>query len=216
MDMSLGFGAGPSVPQFDSVGEPETLSQRWTQWKEEFDIYIVAAEVTDAKVKQARLLFFGGTGLRGIYSNFTAAEKTVPAASDIYKVTSALFDNYFSLKKCVPKARQNFLDTKPEPGETVNNYVVRLKSSVKHCEYGDDAANQVRDRVISHIKDVNLKAKLYREADLSLTALVRIIGEYHDRGALVLVPISGESAQVNSVVRSKTYPSDQSQERVLW
>ena len=202
MDMSLGFGAGPSIPQFDSVGEPETLSQRWVLWMDEFEIYVTAAQVTDAKVKQARMLFFGGSGLRGIYSNFTDAEKTVPEGSDIYKVTSALFNAYFKPQKCVPKARQQFLDTDPIAGETVNNYIVRLQTKVKHCEYGADTSNQVRDRVIRHIKDATLKAKLYREADLTLSTMVKVIGEYHDRDALVLVPIPGGSVSVNSVGKS--------------
>ena len=202
MDMSLGFGAGPSVPQFDIVGEPETLNQRWTQWKSDFDMYKVAAEVKDPNVAQARMLLFGGPGLREVFNNFSEAEKVVGQDTDIYEVTSGLFDGYFKLKTCSPKARQNFLGTEPEPGEMVNSYIIRLKAMVKHCDYGDDSANQVRDRVIWHIKDMNLKSKLYRQDDLSLATLVRVIGEYHDKDALILIPVglaTGEPATVNRV-----------------
>ena len=148
MEFAMGGTGMPSIPQFDIVGEPETLAQRWIHWKADFDIYIVAAEVKDAKVAQARMLLFGGSGLREVYNNFSDAEKTVGANTDIYKVTSGLFDGYFKLKTCVPKARQKFLNTNPEPGETVNNYIIRLKAMVKYCDYKEDASYQVRDWVL--------------------------------------------------------------------
>ena len=190
-------GMAAPIKLFDIVGEPETLNQRWTLWKSDFDIYIVAAEVKDPKVAHARMLLFGGPGLREIYNNFTDAEKTVGADTDIFKVASGLFDGYFKLKTCVPKARQNFLDLKPEPGETVNNYITRLKAVVKHCDYKEDTGNQVRDRILWYIRDPGLKSKLYREADLTLEALTKVISEYHDKAALVLIPLPGGAPQVN-------------------
>ena len=46
--------------------------------------------------------------------------------------------------------------------------------------------NQVRDRAISFIQDKNLKAKLYREETLTLSKLLEIVIQYHDKEALVL------------------------------
>lgn len=46
--------------------------------------------------------------------------------------------------------------------------------------------NQVRDRAISFIQDKNLKAKLYREETLTLSKLLEIVSQYHDKEALVL------------------------------
>ena len=97
------------------------------------------------------------------------------------------------MKLNIPKARQNFLETVPEPGDTVNNFIVRLKVLVKHCNYGDESDNQVRDRVLSHIKDQNLKSKMYRDENLNLAKMTKIIGEYHDKGAMVLVSGKSES-----------------------
>ena len=105
----------------------------------------------------------------------------------------ALLDEYFKLKLNIPKAHQNFLEPVPEPGETVNNYIVRLKVLVKHCNYGNESDNQVRDRVLSHIKDQNLKSKMYSEENLSLAKMTKIISKYHNKGAMVLVSDKSES-----------------------
>ena len=57
--------------------------------------------------------------------------------------------NHFKVKKNVPLARQKLLASKPNPGETINNFVTCLKSLAEHCDYGEEEDNQVRDIVIS-------------------------------------------------------------------
>ena len=188
--MAVALSGLPCVTTFDTVGEPETLSQRWTLWKAEYKLYVAASGISNKAQKRALLLHVGGPGLREIFSNFSAEQR---GADDAFDTALALLDEYFKLKLNIPKARQNFLETVPEPGETVNNYIVRLKVLVKHCNYGDESDNQVRDRVLSHIKDQNLKSKMYREENLSLAKMTKIISEYHDKGAMVLVSGKSES-----------------------
>ena len=109
----------------------------------------------------------------------------VSRAREIAKAMECLSD-YFSVKKNAPMARQTFLSTKPNPGETINNFASRLKTLVEICDYGEEEDNQVRDHVISFIKNPNLKAKLYREETLTLCKLLEIVSLYHDKEALVL------------------------------
>ena len=71
--------------------------------------------------------------------------------------------NHFKFKKKnVPLARQKLPSTKPNPGETINYFSTRLKTLVKHCDYGEEEDNQVQDIVISHITKKELKGKFYR------------------------------------------------------
>ena len=73
--------------------------------------------------------------------------------------------NHFKVKKNVPLARQKLLASKLNPGETINNFVMHLKS----FDYGEEQDNQVRDIVISHVTNKELKSKFYREENLSLS-----------------------------------------------
>ena len=91
------------------------------------------------------------------------------------------------LKKYIPKARQNFLGGRPAPGERINNFVARLSSLAGHCEYGEEKDNMTRDQVLTHIKDKNLKSKPYRSENLTLSKLLEVVSQYHDKDTLILV-----------------------------
>ena len=77
----------------------------------------------------------------------------------------------------------------PLAGETINNYfITRLQKVTEHCDYEGERDNQVRDRVISFLKDKNLRSKLYREETSTLSKLMEIVSQYHDKEALILNP----------------------------
>ena len=73
--------------------------------------------------------------------------------------------DHFKVKKNMP-LRQKLLASKPNPGETINNFVTRLQSLGEHCDYGEQEDNQVRDIVISHITNNELKGKFYSGENL--------------------------------------------------
>ena len=95
--------------------------------------------------------------------------------------------NHFEVKKNVPFARQKLLASKPNPGETISNFVTRLKRLAEHCYYGEEEDNQVRDIVIFHVTNKELKSKFYREENLSHSKLLEIVSTYHNKDAMILV-----------------------------
>ena len=103
--------------------------------------------------------------------------------------------DYFKLKKNIAMARQNFLTATLTPGERINNFVTRLSSLAEHCEYGEEKDNMTRDQVLTYIKDKNLKSKLYRTENLTLSKLLDVVSQYHDKEALILQP----EEQINRV-----------------
>jgi hypothetical protein len=44
-------------PAFDAESDKSSLAQRWKDWRERFDMYLLAANITDAKQKRALLLY---------------------------------------------------------------------------------------------------------------------------------------------------------------
>lgn len=95
--------------------------------------------------------------------------------------------NHFKVKKNVPLARQKLLASKPNPGEVINNFVTRLKSFVEHCDYDKEEENQVKDTVIFHVTNKELKSNFYHKESPSLSRLLRIVSTYHNKDAMVLV-----------------------------
>ena len=115
-------------------------------------------------------------------------------------------NDYFKLKKNIPKVRQNFLGATPAPGERINNFVTRLSSLAEHCEYGEEKDNMTRYQVLTHIKDKNLKSKLYRSENLTLSKLLEVVSQYHDKDALILVQ---PEDQINIVQLAEKHTTSQ-------
>ena len=131
--------------------------------------------------------------MREIFNNSLSAT-TRGEAKDYKKAMDSLSD-HFKVRKNAPMARQAFLAAKPTAGETINNFITRLQKLAKHCDYEGERDNQVRDRAISYIQDKNLKAKLYCEETLTLSKLIEIVSQYHDKEVVILIPES----QVNQI-----------------
>ncbi len=195
--MSTCLSGLPGLLAFDAVGEPATLAQRWTTWKEEFELFVTASGISDPTQKRALLLHLAGPKVRDIFNN-SIPESARGEAKDYKKAMDCLSD-HFKMKKNVPMARQAFIAAKPNVGETINNFITRLQKLAEHCDYDEERDNQVRDHAISYIKDRNLKSKLYSEETLTLHKLMEIVSEYHDQEALILL-----SDRVNNIqIRSK-------------
>ena len=102
--------------------------------------------------------------------------------------------------------RQNFLGATPAPAERINNFVTRLSSLAEHCEYGEEKDNMMRDQVLTHIKDKNLKSKLYGSENLTLSKLLEVVSQYHDKDALILVQ---PEDQINRVQLAEKHTTSQ-------
>lgn len=72
----------------------------------------------------------------------------------------------------------------------MNKQFCNLQTLAEHCDYNDEKDNQMRDRTLTFVADKQLKARLYRDNDLTLSKLLEIASGYHDKEALVLIPIT--------------------------
>jgi len=149
--------------------EPATLAQRWDRWKAQFELYVAASGVADKLQKRALLLHLAGPGVREIIFKFKTYPDEVKGDAKEFDKAMTCLSNHFKVKTNVPLARQRLLASKPNPGETISNFVTRLKSLAEHCDYGEEEDNQVRDIVLSHVTNKELKGIFYREENLSLS-----------------------------------------------
>ena len=66
-----------------------------------------------------------------------------------------------------------------QDGETVAQFVKRLKQVVKDCDYGDQSDNQIRDQVFQRCKSHALKRKLLEKGEnLTLALLLTTAATY--------------------------------------
>lgn len=99
-------------------------------------------------------------------------------------------------------SRQNVLALQPTPVQRIKNFVTRLSSLAEHCEYGEEKDNITRDKVLTHIKDKNLKSELiiiHLTEGLTLSKLSDEVSQYHYKESLILIP----EEQVNRAVAAE-------------
>ena len=82
------------LPMFDPMSDPSSLSQRWKAWKNRFETYISAINVTDDKQKRALLLYQAGQETQELFDTFT------DTGTD-YATAMTKLDTYFNPKKNV-------------------------------------------------------------------------------------------------------------------
>ena len=182
----------PAPSNFEVIGDQSTLAQRWKRWKDEFELYCSASGVSNLVQKRALLLHLSGHHIREIVSTYP---EEIRGKADEYDKTATCLDEHFKEKKNVPKARQCFINLKPNSNESVSNYVTRLKKTAEHCDYGAEMNNMIRDKAIQSIMDDGLRSKLFRTDNLTLETLLSTCSEWQDHTALML----GSQPQSSSV-----------------
>ncbi|XP_068706850.1 uncharacterized protein [Montipora foliosa] len=84
-------------------------------------------------------------------------------------------------------------------GETVAQFVTRLRQVVKDCDYVDQADNQIRDQVVQRCMSHDLRQKLLEKGDtLTLEVLLKTAGSFEAVQAQ-LENMNSKSTTVNQV-----------------
>ena len=158
------------LESFNPKGEPHSLSQRWKRWKRAFNLYVTGKGVSNDAQKRALFLHVAGMDVQEVY--FTLA---ADAESATFEATVKVLDDYFVPKTNVPFERHLFRQIVQESGETVDQFVCRLRQRAINCEFGGNEDDYIRDQVIDKCYSSKLRRKfLEKEGALTLDDLLRI------------------------------------------
>ena len=153
----------PLAP-FDPVSDPSSLSQRWKAWKRRFETYLVATNVTADKQKRALLLYQAGEETQDLFDTLT------DTGTD-YATALTKLDAYFTPKKNVDYEIFQFRQAVQKEGETIDQFVTRLRKVAATCEFAD-LDKELKAAVIQHCQSKQLRRYALREDDLTLDKLL--------------------------------------------
>ena len=178
------------VPHFDQTGDASTVSVKWKSWLEEFDAYadsrglFLEGSTAERKAqRRALLLFSAGPTVRETFKTFPETGKK----EDYQKAVDALNAHYV-VKPNATFQRHLFRKTRQEDGETVAQYVTRLRQASVGCNYVTaDLDNQILDQVVQYCKSDKLRRRLLEKGgELKLNdalsmavALETVEGQFH-------------------------------------
>ena len=157
----------PGVHPFNPHGDPNKIAQTWDKWQKSFQYVLDVSGITNDKRKKAMLLHMAGPETQEVFDTLTPA-------NDTYDKALEALTSHFSVKKNVPFERNVFHDTKQKAGESVEQFVTRLRKLTASCEYGDQTEDHIRDQVIATCSSTGLRKKLLTEPDLTLAKVIEI------------------------------------------
>ncbi|XP_033641983.1 uncharacterized protein K02A2.6-like [Asterias rubens] len=150
------------VEKFDPHGDPAQLRQMWRRWLRGFEYFAVGKGVTNQGQKKALLLHCTGPDVQDIFFSLTEEEGT-----DEYDKAVKTLNKHFEVKINVPYERYGFRNMEQAAGETVDQYIVRLRQKALLCEF-DKSDEEIRDQVIAQCKSHKIRTKLLEKGQ-SLT-----------------------------------------------
>ena len=156
----------PSLQPFDPYTDPSSVGQRWKSWRRRFQTYISAINVTDKTQQRALLLYQVGQATQEIFD-------TIPnnGADDDYKTALEKLDAYFLPKKNVDYEIFKFRQAIQHNGETVDQYVTRLRKLAANCEF-EKVDNEIKSTIIQNCLSKSLRRYALREEKLTLEILL--------------------------------------------
>ena len=157
----------PGVAPFQCHGDPNQVSQNWEKWKKAFQYFLGASGITNDARKKAILSHMIGLEGQEIF-------ETLSPTGDSYEHALEALSDHFSVRKNIPFERSVFHQAKQKPGESVEQFVTRLRRLASTCEYGNQTSEQIRDQVIAACSSSKLRKRLLTEADLTLDQTLQI------------------------------------------
>ena len=172
--MAGNIGIGGIQP-FDCKGEITSVSSRWKRWRKSFEFFVEAQGIEGAKQKKALLLHCAGVDVQEIFGALDNSDIKVSSKADEYDIALKMLDEHFSPKANVPYERHVFRQMRQEDGETIDQFVVKLKNQADNCSFEDDVTEQIRDQVIDKCKSSSLRKRLLeRGQELKLEEVQQI------------------------------------------
>lgn len=142
------------------------LAENWKTWLQRYELFAIASGVAEKseEVQCATFLHVAGEEAIKVSNTFVFANDE----RDKIAPLKQKFQDYCEPRKNLPYIRHMFFTRVQGPSETIDTYVTDLKNKAKDCEFGDLCDSLIRDRIVCGIRDDQVRARLLREADLTL------------------------------------------------
>ena len=149
-----------------------TSAEDWASYTERMDQYFLANDVSDGAKKRAILLSVVGnktyTLIRDLVAPNMPTDKT-------YQELVDLLTAHLEPKPSVIVERFKFNSRFRKEGETAAQFLAELRNLARHCDYGRNLDDMLRDRLVCGINDGKIQRRLLAEKELTLKRTWEII-----------------------------------------
>ncbi|XP_048853518.1 uncharacterized protein LOC125721593 isoform X2 [Brienomyrus brachyistius] len=156
-------GNVPAPPMFlPCPGEPPIPFDMWLRI---FKNYLLVINATgnawpEARRRATLLHCLGTEGQRTFYS--------LPDTGDSFDSAVTALEKHYTPKVNVVVERHTFRQRKQAPHETIIQYAAVLRDLASKCGFDDKTDEMIRDQLIEHVNNSNIRERLLLESDLTL------------------------------------------------
>ena len=163
------------ISPFECKGNSSALAPRWKKWLQSFQYFLVAKGVVNDAQKIALLLHTAGIEVQELYETLTdpGTDTFGEDTATEYEKTVRTLDAYFATKLNEPYDRYVFRSMTQQDGETVDQFIARLRKQAQNCNFHDPNVD-IRDQVIDKCRSSVLRRKLLGKENLTLTKVQEV------------------------------------------
>ena len=188
-----------TFPCFSPTEDPTTLAVRWRRWRRSFNLHVTAKGVTNDAQKVALLLHTGGPDLQELYFSLVSEE-----VEKIFDENITFLDGYFLPKVNVPFERHVFRQLGQLSGETVDQFVCRLRQKALTCDF-HDVDESIRDQLIEKCANSKLRRKLLEKNNATLKDFKDIARAHEAVDVQMQSLAKQESSEIHAVGQPNMY-----------
>lgn len=150
------------------------LAREWLKWKRNFGYFVEFNAIVDAERKKKLLLLLAGAQVQEVFENLNDdAKETGPRVSgygtvDVYQAAVEKLDGYFASTINVTVERHLFNQMKQDHGESMEKFVMKLRTQAKRCDFGEQTNSCIRDRLIAGCASIEFRREMLKKVNATL------------------------------------------------
>ena len=155
------------VPEFQPDAElGASLATRWRDCMADFEMFITASGITDAKRKRALLLYQSGPRVREIF-------KQIPdtGMDEDYDIATAKLQEYFEPQTSRRYEVYRFRQATQERNETLDQFHTRLQTLAQTCEF-HDTDFEIEEQIIIGGTSSKIRKRALRDPGFDLKSML--------------------------------------------
>lgn len=155
--------------KFNPYDDPKKLGQKWLMWKQNFQHYLIAKEITGDERCMSTLMVLAGPAVQRVYSHkkleIDAAREGDWEVESEYLEAMEILDEIFMKKTNESFQRALFRQLVQEPDETILAFVARLREQAESCNFPDQATleNALKDQIMEKGKSHKLRLTMWKK-----------------------------------------------------
>ena len=150
---------------YGNIGEFDEEVDDWKDYKERLDQYFLANDVDDAGKKRAILITVIGGKTYSLLKNLL---NPVLPVTRTYEQLAETLKNHLCPEPIIIAERYKFYEAKQEKGESLSQYIARLRKLAERCNFGAFLEDALRDKYVCGLESNSIRKMLLAKKKLTL------------------------------------------------